>query len=329
MEGLGHPAGVDRKATMHLIDSGKLSYNDRHVMHKILTGSIRAQKRLFDAKMVESSMCPCCDLEPETVEHMFWKCPKWHHIRQRHHDFSHDWIERQPACSRLCGIVVEDMNMLDLKRELECEQSQLHEILNMQPPVNRESPMTSTTIAWTDGACRNNQDSRLRRAGSGVFFGDNDSRNVSMILPGREQSNNRAELLAAIMAMHACTDALEIRTDSQVVINGFEALRESITCLPGENRDLWTVAARLFEARNCEVIVTKVKGHATDTDVARGHVLEIDKYGNDKADNLACVGADAHRVPEQIIEEAAMRRSHATSLQRLMIDIVNARFDPG
>ena len=73
-------------------------------------------------------------------------------------------------------------------------------------------------VAWTDGASVCNQDSRFRRAGCGVFFGINDNRNCSFTLPGREQTNNRAELLAVITAMKIYDGNLEIRSDSDHVV---------------------------------------------------------------------------------------------------------------
>ena len=73
-------------------------------------------------------------------------------------------------------------------------------------------------MAWTDGACVCNQDARFRKADCGVFFGNNDDRNCSFTLPGREQTNNRAELLAVIAAMQVHDGNFEIRSDSEYVV---------------------------------------------------------------------------------------------------------------
>ena len=56
-------------------------------------------------------------------------------------------------------------------------------------------------------------------------------------------------------------------------------------------------------------------------------MLAIDKYGNDKADALACAGADTHVAPSAIIEDVAWRLLQASSLQRMFIAIMKARFD--
>lgn len=49
------------------------------------------------------------------------------------------------------------------------------------------------TIIYTDGACRKN--GKLgSQGGIGVYFGENDIRNISEKLPGPIQTNQRAEL---------------------------------------------------------------------------------------------------------------------------------------
>ncbi|CAG8837849.1 8624_t:CDS:1, partial [Racocetra persica] len=63
---------------------------------------------------------------------------------------------------------------------------------------------------WTDGYCYNCKEINSKKrflgklnsiAGVGVFFADNDDRNLSERLPGEIQTNNRAELYAAIRAL--------------------------------------------------------------------------------------------------------------------------------
>ncbi len=81
--------------------------------------------------------------------------------------------ELWPTCTRECGIFIEDAQVI---------------VLNEQQ------------VLWTDGACANNQDQRFRRAGSGIFYGAGHHMNASMILPGYVQSNQRAELLAVVVA---------------------------------------------------------------------------------------------------------------------------------
>ena len=90
--------------------------------------------------------------------------------------------------------------------------------LARQRPVGRETWSDESVVAWIDGACVCHQDARFRRAGCGIFFGIDDDRKFSFTLPGREQTNNRAELLAVITAMQVQDGNLEIRSDSEYVV---------------------------------------------------------------------------------------------------------------
>ncbi|CAG8680156.1 17404_t:CDS:1 [Racocetra persica] len=61
---------------------------------------------------------------------------------------------------------------------------------------------------WTDGYCYNCEEKNGKKqylgklnsiAGVGVFFKDNDSRNLSKRLPGKIQTNNRAKFMPLFM----------------------------------------------------------------------------------------------------------------------------------
>ena len=120
-------------------------------------------------------------------------------------------------------------------------------------------------VAWTDGACVCNQDSRFRRAGCGEIFSINDDRNCSFTLLGREQTNNRAELLTVIAAMKIHVGNLEIRSNSKYVVRIATSRKRGETqkCNEG-NADLWNefeTVLRVNDTRRLEFVW--VKGHAT------------------------------------------------------------------
>ncbi|KAF0463568.1 Ribonuclease H [Gigaspora margarita] len=73
---------------------------------------------------------------------------------------------------------------------------------------------------WTDGYCENNG-KKNALASIGVFFDDDDPRNLLERLPGIYQTNNRAELYAAICALEKVNNEqdLMVFTDSTYVIN--------------------------------------------------------------------------------------------------------------
>lgn len=90
-------------------------------------------------------------------------------------------------------------------------------------PVNRATGGSSAhLVLYTDGACSKNG-KKGSRAGYGVYFGENDPRNISAPLPGKA-TNQRAEMMAVLVAMRSVLDdhmlapggTLTIRTDSMV-----------------------------------------------------------------------------------------------------------------
>lgn len=72
-------------------------------------------------------------------------------------------------------------------------------------------------IISTDGSCTNNHqpDESIRRAGSGVYYGKNDPRNIHARVPGK-QTNQASELYAIYLALkNHKHDRIIIYTDSQ------------------------------------------------------------------------------------------------------------------
>jgi len=86
-------------------------------------------------------------------------------------------------------------------------------------PVNREE---NRIVIYTDGSCTNNGKPNAK-GGIGVYFHDNSPLNISAPLPGK-QSNNRAELQAAVKALMVVREKnfgpVQIRTDSGYVKQG-------------------------------------------------------------------------------------------------------------
>lgn len=155
------------------------------------------------------------------------------------------------------------------------------------------NPRTKKRIrVWTDGACRGNGKKRPR-AGCGAFFGVGDPRNVSEPLPGALQTNQRAEMFAAIRALEVLraepAAPVQLITDSKYVIKGVTEWIAgwkrrgwlASSGKPVKNRDLWERLDRLASART--VHWTHVKGHSGDP-------------GNEAADALATRAADDPRA---------------------------------
>jgi len=184
------------------------------------------------------------------------------------------------------------------------------------------------TLVWTDGAARHAADCRLRRAGSGIWYGQDDPANLSLPLPGKVQTNQRAELFAVVKVLERDRRRLEVRTDSQYVVNGAVSWqRWQNGGWRGDNADLWSRLLEEMQQRGAgDVRIVKVKGHATREDVRRGRVEEADKTGNDGADELAVAAARSHAVPVEFVQAAAKRRSQAKAVQRMFLSILEERF---
>ena len=157
---------------------------------------------------------------------------------------------------------------------------------------------------YTDGACVHNQIPSLRRAGYGAWWADDHPMNVSLPLAGHTQTNNRAELSAVLHVLQHEPRDVHIKTDSEYVLQG--CLRHRFTWAATNwtkvrNADLWQQVHSCLQRRASGVRLSKVKGHATSKDVAKGSVTSRDKHGNDSADSLASLAAMSHAMPAHVV----------------------------
>ena len=162
------------------------------------------------------------------------------------------------------------------------------------PRKQQKPSSTPFQPVYVDGACSNNaRHSSSSRAGIGVYFGPNDARNVSENLPGSVQTNQRAELGAAIRAMEIAGDAAPtcIYSDSMYLVrgvgewmpkwktNGWRSSQQKTV----SNMDQWKRIDALVSAKpKSWYKFVHVRGHSN---VA----------GNIEADKLAVAGAERVR----------------------------------
>ncbi len=154
------------------------------------------------------------------------------------------------------------------------------------------------TDVYTDGSASNNGKPGCI-AGYGVFFGDNDERNISEPFLLAPLTNNRAELYACIKAIEQYVlegnSTLVIHSDSRYVIDsltkwihkwkkkGWKTSKNK----PVKNKDLICQLDRLitlYTNDDMKFIFKHVSAH--------GKKIETDerRYGNDMADLLATQG---------------------------------------
>ncbi len=152
---------------------------------------------------------------------------------------------------------------------------------------------------YTDGACFNNG-YPTAQAGIGVFFGDNNPRNISDPLPcnlvqnGDYPTNQVAELYAIARAMEVCLAEHSIRTKPIIL---YTDSKYSINCLTRWistwEKNCWILTngkavkhqhllrAMKLQMQNLNIIFRHVPAH-------RGI------YGNEQADSLAVQGASRY-----------------------------------
>lgn len=163
-------------------------------------------------------------------------------------------------------------NNIDLKSSDTIIQS-----LNISVDNNKITENDEYLVVYTDGSCKNNGYNK-EIGGIGVFFGDNDSRNVSQKIEGNI-TNNRAEMMAVIKALEICYQdnikKVEIRSDSNYIVR---AMNEWISAwkqrrwLNVKNYDLWIQIDNLNSAMDIRWV--HVRGHQNC-------------YGNNMGDALA------------------------------------------
>jgi ribonuclease HI len=87
--------------------------------------------------------------------------------------------------------------------------------------------MMNQTKIYVDGACKKNGQAGST-CGIGIFFGKDDSRNISMRLKDVNQTNNVAELMAIFYALDICINTGDITNESFII---FSDSKYSINCV--------------------------------------------------------------------------------------------------
>ena len=288
------------------------------MLQTILMGGVDTRERRFKRKLAWHSKCFfCCFFSPspvETVPHVLHECAG--HDR----DDLLAKVATEPRCAQMCGIFTEDPRILELENALSAMVEEPHDSPVGQPS---DTIFQGRVVVYTDGACKHPRMARIRRAGSGAFYGVDSPSNFSRALPGGRQTNQRAELWAALLVMESDARALEIRTDSKYVHDGVRRWPQwRHLGWGGGNADLWQRVHQCLERAPGRVMTTKVKGHATWQDVESRRVLLEDKIGNAHADRLAGAGADMHRAMVELERAANDRREVARHAQGIMVSIL-------
>jgi len=137
------------------------------------------------------------------------------------------------------------------------------------------------TIVYTNGSCLNNGTAEAR-VGSGIWFGNDDPRNMAIRVPGEKQSNQIGELLAILYAVRTAPRniLLRIQSDSKFAIEGLTK-----HALVWEAKDWMGVKhGKLFR---CTTAWIRARPNVTTLQWVKGHAGIL---GNEEADKLAVEG---------------------------------------
>jgi ribonuclease HI len=158
---------------------------------------------------------------------------------------------------------------------------------------------------FTDGAVPNNQFQNNRKGGIGVFFGNNDPRNISYnIIESKynKVTNQVCELLACISALETIVttqnigkNEVIIYTDSMYIINSITEWAKRwkkndwkrVDNKPIQNLEL--IKKLYYLSKNLKVGFKHVKAHTSPPN--EDSIEYFEWYGNYMADKLAVQGS--------------------------------------
>lgn len=181
------------------------------------------------------------------------------------------------------------------------------------------------TIVYTDGSCINNGYPNAE-AGIGVYFGVNDSRNVSKKIDSNKKSNNIAELTAIITAYRILEE--EIKENKKIVI--FSDSMYAIRCITiyGEkneklkwnkiipNIELVKEAYELFKNKS-NIKIIHIKAHTDLTDIY--------SLGNQEADRLANLAINPESKKKIYLDVQFTKKDD--SKEKIYLDVPFAKKD--
>ena len=161
-------------------------------------------------------------------------------------------------------------------------------------------------IIFTDGSTLNNQSKGNRRGGVGVFFGDDDERNISLPLEESDEikvTNQVAELLACVKGIEKLlseqiigNNKIIIYTDSMYIVNMMKSWAENweknnwIKSDGNEVLNLDLVKKLYYYSKNLNVEYNHIKSHKKEPSKSDPNYQYW--YGNMQADKLAVEAAN-------------------------------------
>ena len=249
----------------------------RAIVRCLHSGSIFTGPRLQAAGLCRTDLCSECGVR-EDHEHLFLHCPRFSETRPIR--------GCEDAISWFCGIFLE----VDEVRAIRCDYAPNMWFPDFPDRLHPASPV------FVDGSTFFSKWAPLRTAAAAVHVAD--QLDFAMLLPGKDQTSQRAELYAAVLALKAtsgnitlvsdCANFVSIATSLQA--HGFDY--DDLGAL--DNPDLWFCFMEELKDSNRQCVFQKVKAHVRETATAQPVSFT---RGNQKADALAkaCAQVEAKR----------------------------------
>ena len=158
-----------------------------------------------------------------------------------------------------------------------------------KPGLDMDETFVPDYYVYTDGACSNNGAGNAM-AGIGIFFSENDPRNVSRRIEGK-QTNNTAELTAIIETYPIIEQDLSVGKRIIIVSDSEYAIKCATTY--GEKQSATNYMNKTKEIPNKELVQRLYELYGNHPNIrfihCKAHTHQTDKHsvGNDGADKLA------------------------------------------
>ena len=312
---------IDIAKTRILEDASLASFSDRQLaqdaiqflpknhaytkslLRALRTGSVLTRARCKAAGITTDDKCEGCDQREDHL-HLFKSCGLYE--RHRPSSFFHDttW------CT---GIFPEGELITQWRQEVVSRPVLPMEDFQAFEP---ESPI------FVDGSCFHHSWAPMRSAAAAVVSKCGCSK--AYLLPGLDQTSQRAEIFAVIAALWHCAGNITIYSDCANVVNIVNFLRRcgfSNKCITNlDNRDLWVLFNFVANKRSQPFAMYKVKAHCGKHDLCQDPFLT---EGNSCADKLAKDTAWAFLEARQ--QTACEELALAMSLQAHLVHTLATR----
>ena len=284
----------------------RLSGPQRSLVKNAAVRRLWPDQRRAEAGYQESGACAACGDELGSLRHALYRCPA---------------IEMNRYCEDLGLLGVEGASAVDEHHLF--SRGILQDIRHLAPSPDRSGKVVWDPAAskgyfeghvFVDGSRLHGGDPLLARAGWGAA----EVRVVNEVvtrawgpLPGLVQCIDAAEVHAVTMVLRFGVPPLHVYSDSEFFVHGWR--RGQAWCeAPGRaHADVWRTFWRAAEdfGGAAALTVSKVKAHATQAMVDGNLISEIDRWGNQVADEAAKRGAACHPNLDGFMQHLAEHRA--------------------